>query len=34
MVYETVDILRVAARYYKDLFGWESRGAFSLNNQF
>jgi hypothetical protein len=34
MVYETVDILRVAAKYYKELFGWESRGTFSLNNQF
>jgi hypothetical protein len=34
MVYETVDILRVAAKYYKELFGWENRGTFSLNNQF
>jgi hypothetical protein len=34
MVSESADILRVAASYYKNLFGWESRGVVTLDNHF
>jgi hypothetical protein len=34
IVFETSDILQVVASYYKELFGWESRGAVTLNSQF
>jgi hypothetical protein len=34
IVTETRDILRVVADYYKVLFGWESRGAATMDSQF
>jgi hypothetical protein len=34
LVHETSEILKVAANFYKDLFRKESRGSFSLDNNF
>jgi hypothetical protein len=34
MVTETSEILKIAANYYKELFGWEDRGNTSLDSHF
>jgi hypothetical protein len=33
-VHDTLGILKVAARYYKDLFSWESRGTSCIDEEF
>jgi hypothetical protein len=34
LMYDTHEILKIAADYYKDMFRWESRGSFSLESDF